>query len=410
MSTKASKSSDSGKTKDVVNNKEDEKVKNAKKNSKKDDTDNEQDNEQDNDQDNEKSDASDKDSDSDSDSDGDADKKESKKSEKNDSGKKDGKSDKTADQSEKNKAPNADTATIRGTFNVNKAKKRLKDNLTKTLDFKLGIMGAKYAYSAIAEVFAVYLVRVSGKYNDKSAKMADLYEVKIENIQRGVREHREFNNEIKAWSEAFNPEGIDYLPTFFEDEKTLRKYLAEHTFPNTTNVHLSSGTLNFVCYMLANVLAQLTRTSAILSQYGKKKNVQIRNFKYACSIHFSGELFQLIDQRLSEIESIFANKKDEADSDDEGEKKKNVTEKNATEKNATEKNVTDKKAKDETVKKVKKVKDADADKDKVSKNKEKETVKENEKSKKKDKSKNKELVEDTEESDSDKSDKDADDE
>ena len=92
-------------------------------------------------------------------------------------------------------------------------------------------------------------------------------------------------------------------------------YSFSNAFANTTNVHLDNKALNFMCYIISHGMALLTRTSCIMSVYSGKKNVQVKNFKYACEIHFAGELGELIKQRISEIEGLLANRKETKEED-----------------------------------------------------------------------------------------------
>jgi hypothetical protein len=225
---------------------------------------------------------------------------------------------------EKGEAPNAGTAYINGTFNVNLARKEVKKYISNTLGLDLGTINAQYPYTAIAEALALYVVRASGKFNTKSAKKADLYEVTLENMRRAIRESNEFGYDIKSLSDSFNPTAMNYTSTFFDTPKKLREFLEKKAFTNTTNVHINNESLNFICYIMSHTLASLTRTSCYLSQYGKKKNIQIRNFRFACNIHFSGELNELLTQRLSEIEALFDNKKDNEENGDGGDATDNV--------------------------------------------------------------------------------------
>lgn len=215
----------------------------------------------------------------------------------------------------KGNAPNTNTAYIGGTFNVNLAKKELKKYITNTLQLDLGIINAQFPYAAIAELISLQLIRASGKYNIKSSKKADLYEVKLENVHRAVRESNEFGQEIKSLTETYVPTAINYTALFFDNENILRTYLETQSFANTNNVTIPKDTLNYVCYVLSYTLAELTRIACVMSLYAKKKNVLIRNFKYACDIYFSGSLRELLSQRLSEIELLFSNKKEDKDAE-----------------------------------------------------------------------------------------------
>ena len=205
------------------------------------------------------------------------------------------------------------TAYINAVFNVNLARKSLKKLLENMPVSDMKIMNAHYAYTAIAEIIVLYLVRKSVKYNTKSSNKADLYEVSYENILQGVRESKSFDPRIKDLVNSFNPEGINYITTFFDTETTLRTFLETKTFQNTTNSHFNKGTLNCICYILSHTLSYLTYTSCVLSEFGKKKNIQIKNFKYASMICFSNELRDIIIQRIDEIITLFAGAKDIVD-------------------------------------------------------------------------------------------------
>ena len=221
----------------------------------------------------------------------------------------------------KGNAPNTGTAYINGTFNVNKAKNELKKYITNILNLDIGIINAQYPYTAITELLALYIVRASAKFNTKSSVKADLYEITFENMRRAIRESDEFGYDIKKLSNDFNST-ISYINNFFESEKILRTFLEEKAFVNTTNVHINNESLNFICYILSHVMSYLTKTATILSCYAKKKKVLIRNFKYACEIHFSGELGHLLNQRISEIETLFTNNKDGDEHNDSKNKEK----------------------------------------------------------------------------------------
>ena len=199
---------------------------------------------------------------------------------------------------------NNPTRLIGGSFNVNKASDQLKDLINKTLEFsELGCIQSHFAYSAIAELLALYIVRLSGKYNTKSAQNADLYEVSLDNLVRGIRESKDFGSDVKSWAELFNSFDMPYVSTFYDTEDVMVKFLEKKAFPNTSNVHISKDGLNFVCYMLSRILTNLTRIACLLSECGKKGKVQIRQFLYASRIAFTnnGELYKLIVQRLDEI-------------------------------------------------------------------------------------------------------------
>lgn len=213
------------------------------------------------------------------------------------------------------KYPNKDTEFINGTFNVKTARKYLKSFITNTLNYELGTINAQYPYSACAEILVMYLVRASGRYNSKNSSMADLYEITLVNLQRAIRESRDFGVEINALSSSYNPELMDYTVNFFGNVSKLKTYIEQYAFANSTNVVLDSGALNFICYIVSSGLALLTRTSCIMSVYAKKKNIQVKNFKYACDIHFSGELGELIKQRVIEIEGLLANRKERKEDD-----------------------------------------------------------------------------------------------
>jgi len=239
------------------------------------------------------------------------------------------------------KYPNKDTEFINGTFNVKTARKYLKSFITNTLGYtglvdekefpKIGTINAQYPYSACAEIFVLYLVRASGSFATRNSSKADLYEVNLENLQRGIREKRDFGVHITALSESYNPTSMDYTANFFDNVKTLKRFIEQHAFTNTTNVHLDLNSnviaLNFICYIVSNSLSLLTRTSCIMSVYAKKKNIQVKNFKYACDIHFSGELGALIKQRVTEIEGLLANRKERKEDDSKEQETTNEVEK-----------------------------------------------------------------------------------
>lgn len=211
---------------------------------------------------------------------------------------------------------NKETALIGSSFNVNLAKKEMKRYINGTLGYELGTINAQYPYSAIAEVVALHVVRSSAKFNKKSAKQADLYNISLENLQRGIRDSAEYGSEIKSLVNAYNPVAMDYIKTFFDSEKALKTCLTSKAF-NSTNFHIDSDALNFLCYVLSHTLCNVTRTACILSEYAGKKNIQIKNFKYACKIYFFGELGELISQRLSEIEGLFKSNKDDVSEESE---------------------------------------------------------------------------------------------
>lgn len=224
---------------------------------------------------------------------------------------------------EKGDAANKNTAYIHATFNVNKAKTALKNYINKTLELQLGQMNAHYPYTAIVEELVLHIIRASGKFNMMSAKKADLYNITLENIQRGMRESSEFGPEIKLLVDSFNKTAMDYIPTFFDTEKALRSFIETKAFTNTTNVHINNDALNFVCYILSHIMGNLTRCACSYSEYAKKNNVLIKNFRFACKLYFNGPIRELLIQRLSEIEALFASQKKSL-GDEEGEEMEDV--------------------------------------------------------------------------------------
>jgi hypothetical protein len=211
---------------------------------------------------------------------------------------------------EKGESVNKGTAYIRATFNVNKAKNALKNYITNVLESNLGQMNAHYPYTAITEELILHIVRASGKFNTMSANKADLYTITLENIQRGLRDSLEFGPEVKYLTDSFNKLAMDYTTTFFDTKKALSEFIESKVFTNNM-IHINKDALNFVCYILSNVMGSLTRLACSYSEYSKKNNVLIRNFTAAAGVYFTGSIRELVLQRLTEIESLFSQKKAE---------------------------------------------------------------------------------------------------
>jgi len=210
---------------------------------------------------------------------------------------------------QKGDAPNKYTAFIKGNFNVSTAKKSLMSYIKDNLNSDLGIINAQYVYSAIAEFISKYVVNASGKYNGRVEEKADLVVVKLENVQRAVRESKDFGSDIHTLNDSFSHGTMDYAEGFFATKKGLREFLETKVFANS-NINIPNETLNYVAYIVKHILAMLTKTACIMADCGNKKKVMIKHFKYACKVHFTGELLNLLMQRVEEIDSMFANKKD----------------------------------------------------------------------------------------------------
>jgi len=207
-------------------------------------------------------------------------------------------------------APNKGTAFIGGSFNVSSARTAVRAYIKDTLGEELGTINAQFPYSAIAEVVVLHIIRSTTKYNAKSASHADLYVITLDNLRRGIRDSNEYGPEIKSLEASYVPTAMNYVTTFFDEEKVLKKFIVTQAFTGTKNVEINKDALNFVCYILSHTMCNLTRVACLLSKYANKKNVQIKNFTYACEWFFTGEeLRKLLAQRLSEIEMKFANDK-----------------------------------------------------------------------------------------------------
>ena len=218
---------------------------------------------------------------------------------------------------------NEGTRVINGVFNVNLAKKKLKSHILDVLQLQeLKILKAHIAYSVCAEVVALFIVRASAEFTEKSSRRADLYDVNRHNIQRAIRESKDFGAVIKMASDQYNPNLMNYTTCFFDTRKVLVWFLENNAFANTTNVRINgeigndSNALNFICYILEHVLSLLTNTACQMSLYAKKKNIQIKNYHYAIMCHFTGSLQRLLIQRLDEVESLI---KDSKKTDDDAE-------------------------------------------------------------------------------------------
>lgn len=218
---------------------------------------------------------------------------------------------------DKGDAPNNATAYINCSLNVNNAKKCIKRFIETILGLEgFKTMNAQYPYTAIVELFTLHLVRSSAQYNRKNNTRADLYGITLETIQKGVEDSKDFSEYIKSLSAKFDPTGMDYMIGFFDSDKKLREFIEKRAFENRTNYSISNDALNLICYLCNHQMAQLTKTACELSAYARKQSVGIRNYTHACNIHFSGELLALVQQRLSEIENLFTNKKESANSDE----------------------------------------------------------------------------------------------
>ena len=212
---------------------------------------------------------------------------------------------------EKGSAPNAGTAYIDATFNTNYAKIEMKKYIQNILQLKYGTIRAQYPYVAITELLSLYFIRISAKYNVQNPQSAGLYDITREGIQRAIRECDDFDYYVKGISNDFKNTDMNYSSAFFVDgDKVVRPFLELKALTNS-NINITPEALNFICYLLSRIMALLTKTACYLSTYAGKTNVQIKNFKIASRIHFTGELIALIDQRIAEIETLFSSKKKE---------------------------------------------------------------------------------------------------
>ena len=212
---------------------------------------------------------------------------------------------------EKGGAPNADTASIDATFNTNYAKIEMKKYIQNILQLDYGTIRAQYPYVAITELLSLHFIRISAKYNVQNPQSAGLYDITREGIQRSIRECDDFDYYVKGIANDFKNTDMNYSSAFFVDgDKVVRPFLESKALTNS-NINITPEALNFICYLLSRIMALLTKTACYLSTYAGKTNVQIKNFKIASRIHFTGELIMLIDQRIAEIETLFSFKKKE---------------------------------------------------------------------------------------------------
>jgi hypothetical protein len=212
---------------------------------------------------------------------------------------------------EKGSAPNADTASIDATFNTNYAKIEMKKYIQNILQLDYGTIRAQYPYVAITELLSLHFIRISAKYNVQNPQSAGLYDITREGIQRAIRECDDFDYYVKGIANDFKNTDMNYSSAFFVDgDKVVRPFLESKALTNS-NINITPEALNFICYLLSRIMALLTKTACYLSTYAGKTNVQIKNFKIASRIHFTGELIMLIDQRIAEIETLFSFKKKE---------------------------------------------------------------------------------------------------
>lgn len=169
-------------------------------------------------------------------------------------------------------APNNATAFINGTFNVMCARNTLKTYISDILGYNdLTIMNAHFAYSIIAEIVVLYIVRLSAKYNVKNnTSKEDVYIITLENLFRSIRESNEYGSEIKL-IDSYKPTAMNYIMTFFDDEHVLTAFIETKVFENNTNIKINKDALNFVCYILSNILCNLTRIACLFSKYANKQ-------------------------------------------------------------------------------------------------------------------------------------------
>ena len=205
--------------------------------------------------------------------------------------------------------PNNLTSLVGGTLNVMSCRSEMMSYITNILNLKFKINRAHCAYSLIVEMLLIQFTRMSGKYNNENSEKANLYEVKTENIQRAIRENKELTNEIKMLSENYNPKGYNYLNKFYTGAKKLKEFLQTKTFENKVNIEYSYDTQNYLCYLVNSIMLMITKTACNFSLFANKKVIGIKNFKYSCGEYFNGELYNLIIQRLQEIETKFSGMK-----------------------------------------------------------------------------------------------------
>lgn len=199
------------------------------------------------------------------------------------------------------------TLRINGTFNVNDAKREIKSFINafdKDKDSNYKCSGGGEAYSSIAEILAIKLIRDSAEFNQKSATKADLYEFSYDNIQRGIRKTREYPASIREVSENYDPHSMNFSKCFYVKSDVMRPFLESKALANTTNILIDENTLNFIFYMLSNVMTTITRKAFLFCECEKHKTVTVKHFRYACDDMFTGELHKNVVHRLDEISSI----------------------------------------------------------------------------------------------------------
>ena len=211
---------------------------------------------------------------------------------------------------EKGDAPNTATAYINCILNVNHAKTRMK-KLIEKMKYDVGTLNAQYAYTAIAEVIVIYVVRTSCEFNAKNSEKADLFEVTLDSIKNGVRKSADLPCDIKLMIDNYNASNmLDYTQNFFDEEKRLKKLIVKRAFENKTNVAINASVINLLCYVVSTLLGRLTHAACVIGKRCDRKNIGIKDYVAACEILFTGVLASQLEQRLSEIDDLFANKKE----------------------------------------------------------------------------------------------------
>jgi hypothetical protein len=211
---------------------------------------------------------------------------------------------------------NVATDNIGAIINVMKAKNYIIKYVHDVMDLKhFKVSNVHYPFVTILEVLGTYIVRSSCKYSEQNAKTANLYEINLEHVQRGIRENKDMGYFIQKCSDNYVSREMNYVSTFFTEEKEIRRLLETRSVPSS-NYTLSFDALNFVCHILYYTMNEITKTCCYFSNYGNKQSIQFKNYKHAVKIYFSGELFSLIDMRLSEVETLLLNKKKGADEEE----------------------------------------------------------------------------------------------
>jgi len=154
-----------------------------------------------------------------------------------------------------------------------------------------------YALSALMDLVVYYIMDKVSKNNDIKENELGIKNISYEMIEKEIYKNNDMRYNFLNYILTFNENKINYTGLFIFNEKVIREFV-DNKF--TKRIKLDNKSINFLSYILIDILNETINNAYILMKYYDKTQMNLNIILHICMIKFKGEFLNTIKIRLED--------------------------------------------------------------------------------------------------------------